>query len=304
MPPSQINDVTIRRLFSRAGAERWNLLDRDFAEALEASANKAFAGKTPSSRELERYLESLHLADLALACACAAGHDPAWEHFVREQRPGLYRAADAIDPSGGARDLADSLYADLYGLTNRDGIRRSLFRYFHGRSSLSTWLRAVLAQRHVDRLRAQRRIEPLPDEESPGGVVGVAGVGGVASPGGAPDPDRHRYLTLIEQALGRAVSRLDPRDRLRLGCYYAQDMTLAQIGHLLSEHEATVSRHLARTRKAIRAHIEHQLKADAGLTEGQLADCFQSVMDDAGSIDLNEMLAAGDRKESGTRRSK
>ena len=43
---------------------------------------------------------------------------------------------------------------------------RSLFRYFHGRSSLTTWLRAVLAQRYVDRLRTIRRTEALPDEES------------------------------------------------------------------------------------------------------------------------------------------
>ena len=37
-----------------------------------------------------------------------------------EYRPILYRAADALDPSGGARDLADSLYADLYGLRKGD----------------------------------------------------------------------------------------------------------------------------------------------------------------------------------------
>ena len=109
----------------------------------------------PASFVLERYLKSLHLEDLALACACADGDEAAWEHFVREYRPSLYRAADALDPSGRARELADSLYADLYGTTERAGERRSLFRYFHGRSSLPTWLRAVLAQRHVDAIRAR-----------------------------------------------------------------------------------------------------------------------------------------------------
>ena len=88
----------------------------------------------------------------------------AWDHFVLEMRPGLYRAADALDRSGGARELADSLYADLYGVEQRGGARQSLFRYFHGRSSLATWLRAVLAQRHVDRVRVERRIDPLPEE--------------------------------------------------------------------------------------------------------------------------------------------
>ena len=295
MRPPEIAEATVAKLFRQAHAERWELSPALFAGALEASAARAFGGKEPTARDLERYLASLHLEDLALACACAAGHDAAWEHFVREQRPVLYRAADAIDPSGGARELADSLYADLYGLTARDGTRQSLFRYFHGRSSLSTWLRAVLAQRHVDRLRTGRRVESLPDEESSASL---------ASPAAPPNPDRRRYVMLIKRALGRAVSQLDARDRLRLGCYYAQEMTLAQIGRLFGEHEATASRHLARTRRALREDIEHQLRADGGMTDAAITECFRSVMDDAGPIDLNEMLAAAtDGKKSGSGRS-
>ena len=90
------------------------------------------------------------------------------------QRPLLYRAADALDPGGGARDLADSLYADLFGIGDHAGERQSLFRYFHGRSSLTTWLRAVLAQRHVDRLRTHRRLDALPEEESAGALRSTA----------------------------------------------------------------------------------------------------------------------------------
>ena len=163
----------VERLYRQAKAERWRVPTDRFGRALEASAERAFAGRTPDARELERYLASLHLEDLALACACASGDEQAWEHFVLEQRPLLYRAADALDPGGGARDLADSLYADLFGLGDRAGERQSLFRYFHGRSSLTTWLRAVLAQRHVDRLRTHRRLDALPDEESAGGASGA-----------------------------------------------------------------------------------------------------------------------------------
>jgi len=153
-----------------------------------------------------------HASDLELARQCAAGEEPAWERFVLEYRPVLYRAADALDPSGGARDLADSLYADLYGMPEGESERRSLFRYYQGRSSLATWLRAVLAQRYVDRLRAQKRLEPLPDEDhAPARHDG--------RPGEPPDPDRSRHVVLRRQALSRAVDRLDGRDRLRLGCY-------------------------------------------------------------------------------------
>src|SRR5215467_12716365 len=125
--------------------------------------------------ETTRYAE-----DLALASACEAGDEAAWERFVREFRPVLYRSADALDPSGGARDLADALYGELFS--------KSLFRYYHGRSSLATWLRAVLAQRFVDRVRANRRIEPLPEDAD------------VASPAKPPQPGRTDDAARFERA--------------------------------------------------------------------------------------------------------
>ncbi len=268
---------------------------RLFAEALEASAARAFAGRIPDARELERYLASLHLEDLALACACAAGEDSAWEHFVLELRPLLYRAADALEPGGGARELADSLYADLYGLASGGGERRPLFRYFHGRSSLATWLRAVLAQRYVDRVRSERRLVALPDEDSPAAAA-------PSSP--PPDPDRARYVSLIGTAFSRAVSRLGARDRLRLVSYYRQELTLAETGRLLQEHEATVSRRLARTRRAIREDVEHHLRHESALKDDEISRCFACVMEDAGPLDLGEMLGpAGARKVSDPDRS-
>ena len=113
-------------------------------------------------------MEPSHAADLELARRCAAGEPAAWDHFVREYRPVLYRAADALDPNGGARGIADSLYAELYGLKTAGPERRSLLLLFSGRSSLATWLRAVLCQRFVDRLRAERRLQPLPAEDDAG----------------------------------------------------------------------------------------------------------------------------------------
>ena len=171
-------------------------------------------------------MNASYAADLELAHRCAAGEEPAWERFVLEYRPVLYRAADALDPTGGARDLADAIYADLYS--------QSLFRYYQGRSSLATWLRAVLSQRYVD--------------------------------------------------------RLDSRGRLRLGCYYVQELTLAEIGRLVGEHEATVSRQLARTRRALREDVERQLRIDQRLSEAQVAECFAAASEDAGLLDLGQLL--------------
>lgn len=276
-----LDENLITRLHASAKAERWNVTPGCFREVLEASIGRAFAGRTPSARDIERYVFALHLEDLALATACATGDDAAWEHFILEFRPVLYRSAAALDPSGGARELADSLYADLYGLAERDGERRSLFGYFHGRSSLATWLRSVLSQRHVDAIRARRRLEPLPDDES----VSAATTTPVR------DPDATRYQALIGQALAAGLERLAPRDRLRLGCYYAQQLTLAETGRLLREHEATVSRQIARTRRAIREDVEDSLRKE-GLGSEQIARCLELALEDAGSLDLDDMFAS------------
>lgn len=268
----RVDSAVATRLHERAQASRWRVSVDAFAAALERSAAKSALAADAS---VERYLSSLHLEDLALACACAHGDEEAWDHFVREFRPVLYRAADAMHPGGGARDVADALYAELYGVSDSGEARSSLLTYFHGRSSLATWLRAVLSQRVVDRARTWKRLSPLPDDES-------------ALPSTEP-ASASRCLERVTAALKDALARLDDRDRLRLGWYHAQQMTLAAIGKVLGEHEATVSRQLARARKQIRAGIEASLTA-AGLSSTEIDDCMAEAAADPGTMDVAELL--------------
>ncbi len=284
----RLDDGLVQRLYARAAAERWHVSTAAFASFLLAGARREFGEEPPDASRLERHCASLHLEDLALACACAEGVEPAWDEFVVRYRPVLYRSADTLDPSGGAREVADSLYAELFGLQSRDGERRSHLRYFHGRSSLATWLRAVLAQRYVDRRRLESRVDPLPDEggdERPRPTRA-----GVASPSPST-PALLRFVELIRRVITAVVAALPARDRLRLRCYYAQDMTLAQIGKVLSESEATASRSLARARRAIREQVERALHEE-GLSEAEIAEGFAAVGEDSGPLDLAELLGA------------
>jgi DNA-directed RNA polymerase specialized sigma24 family protein len=163
----------------------------------------------------------------------------------------------------------------------------------------------VLAQRHVDRLRVDRKLEPLPDDELSLPTVGA----GFSRPGVEPaDSGPHesdRCRELIRDALTRAVSELPSRERLRLACYYAQELTLAETGKLLGEHEATCSRHLARTRKTLRGEIERQLREQHTLSAAEIADCFGAASQDPGELDLRQLLRMEpDRKESRVDRSR
>lgn len=266
-----LDEASLARLFDRAKCVKWGLSREAFAGALGRSVGSRFGASGANVGEIETYLDSLYLEDLALACACAEGQVTAWAYFVECFRPALRSAARAIAGDQGGAELADGLYAELYGVDERDGRRRSLFDYFHGRSRLATWLRAVIAQRHVDRVRHERRFESLDDQ--PDAVA--------APPRKAQDePDRARFATLAQSALARAIGLLEPQERLRLGCYYNQRLTLAQIGKMFGEHEATVSRKLDRCRRRLREEVERILRAEHRLGDAQVRACFEYALDD------------------------
>jgi RNA polymerase sigma-70 factor, ECF subfamily len=273
----------------------WSITREQFQRALELSATRRFPDSLPDDRTVAGYLESLHLSDLALACACSAGDSGAWEYFIEHYRPELYRAARMIlAKSGGgdskAHDLADSLYADLYGLReSSDGSRRSLFDYFHGRSKLTTWLHAILAQRQIDEIRRTQKMESLDDpgnnDSEPADLPETK-----TAP---PDPERDAYLAMMQACVTAALRDLAPRDRLRLAYYYVDDLTLAQIGKLLGEHEATVSRKLDRTRSDLRHCVEVALREEKKLSEAQLRLCFEYARQQW-PFDLTRALSARD----------
>jgi RNA polymerase sigma-70 factor len=278
----RIDVRALARLHATSGAVGWGVSADSFGEALCASVAHRFP-HPPSTSDLDVYLASLNTSDLALACACRAGHDGAWEHFIRELRPALYASARTIAGDDG-RELADSLYAELFGLPGPDGARRSLLAYYHGRSRLITWLRSVMVQRQVDRRRKLARLEPLDDDQ------GGAERHQLASTADTPDPERQRLSRLAQQALDAAIDALDSRDRLRLRLYYGQDLTLARIGRLLGESEATVSRKLERARRTLRAQVEANLRSAHGLSDAAVRLCFEYAAE-APELQLDRLLA-------------
>ena len=295
----------IDHLFTQSGASFWDLSIEDFSAALARSAKKSLPSE-PSAPALQEYLSSLHLQDLALSCACAEGRVAAWEHFVATYQPYLRTAAAAIlrcpAASPNACELADSLLADLYGLAEGKRADRSLFRYFHGRSSLKTWLRAVLSQRHVDAFRASSRWTELPEDQNGAAVQNRNFGDGLRTPS-APDPHRQRYLALFTRTIELALGLLDPLDLRRLRLYYADQQTLADIGRQLNEHESSVSRNLERIRRQLRHDVEellrkgrgavNGLRGEAGLSDAEISLCFEYAAEEV-PIDFAKLFPASE----------
>jgi len=289
----------LESFYVQSQAGRWRVPRERFAAALERSAKKALAPGPATAQKLQEYFSALHLEDLALATACADGGDAAWEHFFSTYRAYMRAAASAIlrckAGSAEACDLADSLFSELYGLAAGKGAEPSLFRYFHGRSSLKTWLRAVLAQRHIDSIRAGRRFEELAGDET-GDPRQSIRLGPETLP---VDPHRERYVASFTRALQTALERLEPREKESLRLYYAEEKTLAEIGRLLGEHESSVSRHLDRVRRDLRQAVEDILRhglgaangfaAQPGLSDAEITLCLEYSAGDS-PIDLDKLL--------------
>ena len=275
--------------YEESQARAWGVSSERFVAAVERSVCKRFAEGGLTRERLTEYLHTVYAEDLALALACMAGSEAAWEYFVRHYQSYLRAAAGAITKGsragGDAQELADSLFAELFGLADGKRGEHSLLGYFHGRSSLKTWLRTILAQRHVDCIRRNRRWESFSGEdgEERKSLAGKR----IAEP--VLDPHRERYLTRFANALESSLAGLLGNDRQRLELYYARQLTLAEIGKKLGEHESSVSRNLERIRRELRGSIETLLKIPPPLSEPEIVLCFQYAAEDS-PIDFRKLF--------------
>jgi RNA polymerase sigma-70 factor (ECF subfamily) len=238
-------EALARELWQKAAAELVELSEAEFAEALEAIGAANNFGLDPgiqaSEKDREAFWRNLHVEELALARGCALGREAAWQRFLAQYREPLTRIA--VDIAGAVslgEELANSLYSELFGLTERDGKRLSpLFRY-SGRGSLMGWLRAVLAQRRVNLYRKTSRDTALDEID-------------VAAP--ASESVEVERLVHLRSALEGAISTLSAEERFLLSAYYLDEHKLHEVSRVLQVHEATVSRKLKRATNHVRKEL-------------------------------------------------
>lgn len=277
---SRLRDAILAR-YRESGAERYDLAPEAFLAHVAAVIARYCADFSES--EKLKLIASLRVDELVLARACSAGNNAAWDAFMTRYRPALYQSARFItrDDSTG-RELADGLYAELWGLPNRDGRRVSKFDYYMGRGSLEGWLRTVLSQQHIDRCRSLKKDVSL-DEQIESGVPFKA----------APDAPLPVANPQLTEAIAATLAGLPAEDRFLLASYYLDQQTLASIGRQLGVHESTISRKLERLTAALQKQIRKRLQA-AGMDARQCDELLQEL----DVRDLNIDVAGNLRQES------
>jgi len=213
----------------------------------------------------QQLLASLRLEELVLARACAYGDERAWEVFLTRFRTTLYESAYKIARTDSeARELADSLYAELYGVDAKGQQRTSKLLYYQGRGSLQGWLRVVIAQEFVNRYRSGKRETSL-DSAVEDGAQFVAA-----------EEERATCDSRVEAAVAQVLTTLEARERFLLAAYYLDHRTLAEIGKLQGVHESTISRQLERLTTRIRNRLRQRL-VEAGMSARQVDEALEDV---------------------------
>ena len=258
----------IAQCYERSGAAAYSIAHPDFERILNEIAAK-YLPATATTEDIREFMSSLRVEELALARACAAGNERAWQEFMTRFREKLYSAALGItkeDSSG--RELADSLYADLYGTNTREGRRVSKLDSYTGRGSLEGWLRAVLAQEFVKRYRSHRRFVSLEEKNEAGEQFSASD----SEPSVEIDPR-------LQAASSEALSHLTAEDKLILAAYFLDGRTLAEIGRMLRVHESTMSRRLDKITSSLRKRIRTELMA-RGMSKRQAEEALETDVRD------------------------
>jgi RNA polymerase sigma-70 factor (ECF subfamily) len=237
-------DSVMGEIYEKSRGSEFGLTRVQFDGVLGEIARK-YLPADAAHHEQRELLASLRAEELALARACAAGYEHAWEVFLTRYREKLYDIAGYITKeTSAARELADSIYAELYGTATRDGQRNSKLASYTGRGSLEGWLRTVMLQEHVNRYRRQRRMVSL-DEETEEGVQFATAE---SDPVIAID-------SRVEAAIDEVLGALPAEDRFILASYFLDERTLAEIARTLGVHESTISRKVDKLAKSLRKQI-------------------------------------------------
>src|SRR5579864_378049 len=207
----------LAEIYTASGASNYDISAPEFSDILSAIAKKY-----ETTAEADFFL-GLKLEDLAIARGCAKGNEKAWEVFLTKYREKLFDSARQITrEESSARELADSLYADLYGTATRDGVRVSKLSSYTGRGSLEGWLRTVLAQEWVNRYRKQKRFVSLDERVEAGAQFAAAENAG---------PSQVKSPVIL--ATDAVLAEMAGEDRYILAAYFLDKRRLAEVARTL-----------------------------------------------------------------------
>jgi len=226
---------------------------------------------------LDAFVDRIVLDDLYLATACASADERAWAEFGSRYFDFIRGFARRTLREPRASDVADQVIADLW--------QRGTIAKFEGRSSLKTWLGAVVAHAAINAAKQERTIatperalEQITSSDHRRGVEPTVG----EDAGGR-----------LAEWVSEAIRALPSDDQLLILLYYEQGLTLAEMSAILHLSKAALSRRLDRTRRDLRRHVETSARRSTGASA---EDARESVDLARVELDLSAVFSEAKRK--------
>ncbi len=218
-------------------------------------------GCVPPAADPARPLALLHLRDLYLACACAAGVTGAAEKLeagcFAAVEPALARLGlDAAQIEETRQTLRQQLLVAEPG-------REPLIARYAGRGPLGAWVRVVALRIALKRRHRVQREVPLEEQVLE------------AMPLQDGDAElrfiKDLYRGAFQEAFAEALGALSPRDTNLLLHHYLDGLTTRELGALHRVNQSTAARWLEQARQAVlaatRAGLERRLGAEPAEVE-------------------------------------
>jgi RNA polymerase sigma-70 factor len=223
---------------------------------------------TPDARSA--FVSTLHTTDLYLAAACAHSSEHAWVRFSETYKRLIQYLAQAHCPTMLAADeLASSILSYLY-LPDSSG--RTRIASYDGRSSISTWLAAIIHRRAVkERRRKDNNTEWLDSFKDHIDLWAEAKI------------ELHirsaAYGHAISQAIEKSTKSLTERERFILLLRFQDGISGAEIATILNVHVSTVTRQLQGIYEKLRSEIVASLVEDHGLNAAAVEESIVETIE-------------------------
>jgi RNA polymerase sigma-70 factor, ECF subfamily len=246
-------------------------------ERLAARLAEGLSLSSGSGDEVAAAVRALHAEDLLLALACEAGDRAALRTLDQALTDAVPRAAARLRPSNTFVDeVAQQLRQKL--LVAPEGGRTKL-RDYKGRGALAHWLRAAALRLSLNLLESEAPQRRAARPQQGEGQQGSGPLDRMAAAG--PDPElgliKRRYAPQFRAALESALAGLGPKERNLLRLYFAQGLTVEEIGRLEGTHKSTISRWLTRARVQLLAEVRAQLGRSLSLGDRELDSLLAAV---------------------------
>lgn len=262
--------TTIAQAYDAARAAHSGLLlQPEYFEAHVVWVTQKTMGPGVSSAAATDFIKALHTKDLYLALACAQKADKAWDRFNTLYRKYIDDLANFATLTSRAADLADSVLADLF-LPDHSG--QSRIASYQGRSSLATWLRAIICHRATnERERHGNNTADLDTIHEVADDTALSRMDALLR--------SSRYGHVIRESLRCSCQCLSERERLILLLRYDDGLQLGQIGRLLGVHQSTITRQIEGACKKLREAVVTNLITEHKLDRAAIDECKADILE-------------------------